>query len=246
MDEVTTHASVVQRRSVDAPASPADDSSPYVDPPTLRFRQIAHDIHHELGTISLLAALLSTAPDVGADSQARALLLLREVRWLDQLQRAYEERLLVPVDAGGRGRRDRVRLDLIAAEVVEAIALCSPTRIELHAEEVTAYTERLAFWRVLRNVLQNAVRAAGPSGTVRVRVTAEAGWAVTHVDDDGPGFSTGPPGPDSLGLGIVQDLASASGGGVEIRRSRLGGGCVRLRMPVAPRREYAEVDGLFA
>ena len=38
----------------------------------------------------------------------------------------------------------------------------------------------------------------------------------------------------SLGLGIVQDLAAAWGGELEIRRGVLGGCCVQLRLPSAP------------
>jgi signal transduction histidine kinase len=196
-----------------------------------------------MGTISLLATLLSTAPDVGPDSRARAVLILKEIRWLDQLQRAYEESLLAPADAGGRAPREKTRLDLVAAEVVETIRLSHTTLIEFRAEELTVFTDPLAFWRVLRNVVENAVRAAGPSGTVRVRISVEGGGAVTHVEDDGPGFSTAPPRPDSLGLEIVQDLASGWGGGLEIRRSRLGGGSVRLRIPIAPPTGQQRVDG---
>ncbi|OLE21848.1 MAG: hypothetical protein AUG44_26380 [Actinobacteria bacterium 13_1_20CM_3_71_11] len=82
-------------------------------------------------------------------------------------------------------------------------------------------------------MIGNAVRAAGPQGTVDVRVSAETGWAVAQVDDDGPGFGEIPPGFGSLGLGIVQDMVAGWGGELEIRRGVLGGCCVRLRQPVA-------------
>lgn len=211
-----------------------------MDSARLRRRQITHDIHHGLGTVSLLAALMSTAPDVGPDSRARAALILKELSWLDQLQQAYEECMPAPVETGWRGR-ERIRLDLVAAEVVEAMGLSCTTRVELRAEELTVYVEPLAFWRVLRNVVHNAVRAAGPSGTVVVRLASEGGWAVTQVDDDGPGFGAAPPRAGALGLGIVQDLTIECGGSLEIRRSALGGGCIRLRLPSAPSREQGLV-----
>ncbi|MEV1289242.1 sensor histidine kinase [Micromonospora sp. NPDC049679] len=229
---------------VPAPAPHPDIENGHRDLTRLRSRRISHDIHHEMGTISLLATLLSTAPDVGAESRARALLILKEIRWLDRLQREYEECLLAPAEAARRASPENIRLDLVAAEVVEAIRLSHTTLIEFRAEELTAFTDRLAFWRVLRNVLLNAVRAAGPSGTVRVRISIETDGAVTHVEDDGPGFSTVPPRPGSLGLDIVQDLASGWGGGLEIRRGRLGGGCVRLRIPIVPPPGQQRIEGL--
>jgi signal transduction histidine kinase len=212
----------------------------------MRCRQISHDIHHELGTISVLATLLSGAPELEADSRARARLVLSEIRWLDQLLRAYEEWLPGPPDPSWRGPREQTRLDLIAADVVDAVRLSGPTRIEFDADEVMACVDRLAFWRVLRNVLQNAVRAAGPSGRVQVRITAKADLAVVCVDDDGPGFEAAPPDPGALGLGIVQDIAASWDGNLEIMRSLLGGGRVQLRVPTAPPTGPARVEGRIA
>jgi signal transduction histidine kinase len=242
----------VRRRPAQAPLSgvclPRDAPIPSAAPPsiraaTLRRRQISHDIHHELGTISLLAALLSNARDVGPDSRARAELILRELSWLDQLHQAYEE---AQPAVGSWSGPDGVRLDLIASEVAAAVGLSCTTRLELRAEELAARVEPLAYWRALRNLVQNAVRAAGPSGTVAVRLTGEPGWTVTDVDDDGPGFGALPPGPRSLGLGIVQDLAIAAGGAIELRQSRLGGGGVRLRLPAVSARTGRETAGMVA
>jgi signal transduction histidine kinase len=198
----------------------------------LRCRQISHDIHHQLGMISLLATLLSTAADVGPDGRARARLIMSEIRWLDQLQQAYEECACEPDETAGSGPPERIRLDVVATELVDAVRLASTTRLCLYAEPLTAYTDRLAFRRALRNLLHNAVQAAGAAGTVEVRISAEDGSATIRVDDDGPGFEAVPSRPGSLGLGIVRDLATAWGGGVEIVPSGLGGGSVRLRMPI--------------
>ncbi|SDY92564.1 Signal transduction histidine kinase [Micromonospora pattaloongensis] len=239
MDEVRSGRAPV-------PAARSEIDNAHRDPTWSRCRQLSHDIHHELGTISLLATLLSTAPDVGADSRERALLILSELRWLGRLQRAYEECVLAPTDPRPRPRPGHTRLDLVAAEVVETIRRSHSTLIEFRAEELTAVTDRLAFWRVLRNLLQNAVRAAGPTGTVRVWIGAEAGGAVTQVEDDGPGFGTTRPRPDARGLDIVRELTAGAGGGLEIRCGGLGGGCVRLRLPIAPPAEQQYVEGLSA
>ena len=195
-------------------------------------RQISHDIHHELSTIMLLASLLSSASDVGPDSRERARQIVGETRWLDQLHRAYEDSMRT-ADDGDLCAPEPVRLDLFAAEVVEAVQLSTFTRIAFRGAEVWAHVDRLAFWRALRNLVGNAVRAAGANGDVVVRVDVTDGWAYVQVDDDGPGFGEVAPGMASLGLGIVLDLAAAWGGELEIRRGVLGGCGVQLRLPAA-------------
>ena len=196
-------------------------------------RQISHDIYHELSTIMLLASVLGSAPELDPGSRERARQILGETRWLHQLHQAYEECV-----SNARIRRpavaEPVRLDLLTEEVVGATQLSTLTRIGFTATEALVRVDRLAFWRTLRNLVGNAVRAAGTDGRVEVRVTTMAGWVVTEVDDDGPGFGAVPAGTASLGLGIVQDLAASWGGVLEITRGVLGGCCVRLRLPASP------------
>ena len=83
----------------------------------------------------------------------------------------------------------------------------------------------------MRNILDNACRIAGDR--VDVSVPRQDGWTIVQVDDDGPGFGAGPGGLASLGLGIVHDLVSGYGGGLEIRRCELGGARVRILLPSA-------------
>jgi signal transduction histidine kinase len=198
----------------------------------LRRRQLNHDIRHELATIMLLASLLDGAPDVGATSRQRARQLHGEARWLDQLHRAYDD-TLSGRDEPARPAPELIQLDLFAGEVVAAIGLSTSTMIRFTGDEAWAYADRLAFWRALRNMIGNAVRAAGPGGRVEVRVERVAGWAVAQVDDDGPGFGglpSGRSGTDSLGLDIVRDFAATWNGDLQIRQGALGGCCVRLSM----------------
>jgi signal transduction histidine kinase len=214
------------RRPPDPPPAPRTDLS------RLRRRQISHDIHHELGTIMLLASLVSTAGDVGESSRHRARLILGETRWLDQLQLAYEAAVEQETDSWP-APPPTTRLDLVATEVVEAVRMATMTKIRVRCDDSTARIDRLTFWRAFRNVVDNAVRAAGPDGHVTVEISERDGWVVTQVDDDGPGFGAVRSGSDSLGLGIVRGFAAAWGGHLEIRRGELGGCCVRLRMRAA-------------
>lgn len=199
------------------------------EPAQLR-RQIEHDIRHQLGTVKLLASLLTLADDVGAESRERARQIVGETRWLHQLMMALDD-CLSDREPPSRPVGEPIRLDVFAAEVVAAVQASTFTRILLDVQEAWAHVDRLGFWRALRNIVGNAVRAAGPEGEVQVRVISVDGWAVTQVDDDGPGFGGGPTGIASLGLGIVQDLAAARGGELEIQRGAMGGCCLRLRLP---------------
>lgn len=201
-------------------------------------RQISHDIKHELATIMVLASLLATAPDVGEESRRRARLILGETRWLDQLHIAYEE----TVDRHRQWSEPPapIRLDLLAEEVVAAMRSSTLTTIRLSVTNIYAHANRLTFWRSLRNVIDNAVRAAGPQGHVDVMISAEDGWAIAQVDDDGPGFDAAAVGKTSgrsarppLGLAIVQEMVAASGGVLEISTGHLGGSCVRMQVPAA-------------
>jgi signal transduction histidine kinase len=94
--------------------------------------------------------------------------------------------------------------------------------------------------RALMNVVDNAVRAAGPRG--RVLVTVRPGPASVRilVEDDGPGFGK-VDGGTGLGLVITRQALEALGGGLSILLpSREAGGCVALSLPLAAPGEDAD------
>lgn len=181
----------------------------------------------------LLATLLTDEPDAGPQSRHRARLILGEARWLEQLQRAYEN----AHDTGPQHvveHFEPVRVDDVGTEVVEAIRSSTLAQVTLATEEVYGWVSRLALWRAMRNVLDNAVRAAGPNGVVNVRIFAEHGWITMQIDDNGPGFGAGIGTGSALGLDIVAQFVSAAGGQLEITRGFLGGCCVKMQIPESP------------
>jgi signal transduction histidine kinase len=182
--------------------------------------------------IMVLASLLASEPDVGPVGREHARQLQGEARWLDQMQHAYED-VVSDTPMERPPAVELIRVDLFAGDVVAATEPSTPTKMTFTGQEAWAHVDRLAFWRALRNVISNAVRAAGPTGRVEVQVMSMGGWTVAQVDDDGPGFGAVRPGIASLGLGIVQESVASWGGGMRIRRGGLGGCCVRLRMPAA-------------
>jgi signal transduction histidine kinase len=214
-----------------ATTSPPFPPEPQTDDPDLWRRRIRHDIHHELGTIIMLASAVSVSDDVGPVSKKRIEALLGETRWLDHLLRRLDE------DDGQAEQSlpspERVRVDEIVGEIVAGVRLASIRRVGYDSRPAWAHIDPLALWRAVRNILDNACRIAGDH--VDVSVLIEDAWTVIQVDDDGPGFGSGPGGLASLGLGIVHDLVSGYGGGLEIRRCELGGARVRILLPSAAR-----------
>jgi signal transduction histidine kinase len=196
--------------------------------PALWRRRLRHDIRHELGTIIMLASAVAVADDVGDESRERVELLLGETRWLDHLLRCLDE----DDDARPRPGPERIRVDELAGEVVAGLRLTTRLRLGFTGSAAWAHIDSLALWRALRNVLDNACRAA--AGQVDTYVSQDRGWIGIQVDDDGPGFGAGARGLSSLGLGIVHDLVSAYGGSLEIRHREAGGTRVRLLLPAAP------------
>jgi signal transduction histidine kinase len=92
--------------------------------------------------------------------------------------------------------------------------------------------------------MENATRAAGPRGTVLVRVRRARRWVHCEIGDSGPGFGKGPTGSQSLGLAIVDRLARAHGGHLEILDSPLGGAMLRLSLPSSDEVHAAFGDAL--
>jgi signal transduction histidine kinase len=202
---------------------------PAAGDPDLWRRRIRHDISHELGTIIMLASAMSVADDVGPASQKRVDALLGETRWLNHLLRRLDEDDDRPEDH--LPSPERVRVDELVGEIVAGLRLASIRRVSYDSRPVWAHIDPLALWRAVRNILDNACRIAGDR--VAVSVLCQDGWTIVQVDDDGPGFGAGPGGLASLGLGIVHDLVTGYGGGLEVSRCELGGARVRILLPSA-------------
>lgn len=180
----------------------------------------------------MLASAVAVSDDIGPASRERVQQLLGETRWLDHLLRRLEEDTDTdPVPSG-----ELVRVDELAGDVVAGLRLTTGHRLGFVAQPAWTHMEALALWRALRNILDNGCRVA--RSRVDVEIAAEDGWITIQVDDDGPGFGSGPPGLASLGLGIVHDLVSGHGGGLEVRHSESGGARIRILLPAASPPEW--------
>jgi signal transduction histidine kinase len=103
--------------------------------------------------------------------------------------------------------------------------------------------------QVVRNLIENAGRHAGPEGRVSLSTLKEGGSLVIRVDDDGSGippaerervfdrFHRSQPSRDrasggsGLGLGIARSIVLAHGGRIWVEDSPLGGARVCFALP---------------
>ena len=112
--------------------------------------------------------------------------------------------------------------------------------------------------RMVRNLLENAVRHTPERTTVELTARRDGDQALLEVIDDGPGIppgieeqvfdrfvrGDGPSdtvggGGSGLGLAIVRAVARSHGGSVEAGGSTYGGARFSIRLPLAPVAEGA-------
>jgi len=199
-----------------------------------RERAFLAEASHELRTpLTVLLGHLDRLARNPQDLEA-----LRTARATAERMRRMVEDLL----ALARGEVERsLNLHIVdLGEVAREAALEHGVAAEWESAEVLGDPDRLL--QLLRNLIANAVRAAGKEG-VRVRVRREADHALLEVEDSGPGipedllprlfqrFARGPGGGTGLGLAIAHAIAKAHGGEIAVE-SRPGRTVFRVRLPL--------------
>jgi two-component system OmpR family sensor kinase len=215
----------------------------------LRQRGFVSDASHELrspltgirGQIEVLAR--ESEPDAAAVKRVETV-TLAELRRVEHL---VEEMLaLARLDEGaGPARRE---LDA-AAFLREAVAAAPGDAAvgDAAGGQIEADPDMVA--RVIRNLVENSRRHAGPDGTVAVSSTAVDGQLRVAVDDDGPGIAPAErerifdrfhrsdaardraAGGAGLGLAIARSIVTAHGGSIEAGDSPLGGARISFELP---------------
>jgi signal transduction histidine kinase len=179
---------------------------------------LAHDIGHELALVSYLVSTVRRDPAIRPDNRRRLEVVDREVARLQEL-----------IGLGAEDTTEApVSLSAVVADVVDPLALSGPTTVvTTSTDDVRVRVDGRALWRLLANLVGNAVRAAGPGGTVRVRVL-DRPWPAVEVHDDGPGPDAGPAGHRGLGLAIATDLAARCGADLSLAPAEGGGAVARV------------------
>ncbi len=188
--------------------------------------RLDHDVRHELGTISMLAAAARTDSCVTPDLSQILLRIEEEARQLA---------LLVSHSLGRQPATQVTGVRAIVDELVAAFRLVRTTSLDVVGAERHVLADPVALRRAARNLVDNAVRAAGPCGRVLVEVIDEGSWVVLAVLDDGaaihPQEHPAAVRPHHcLGLDVVTEFTERSGGQFIVSRSRLGGTSAAIRL----------------
>jgi len=204
---------------------------------------LAHDIGHDLATVSCLLAVVRRATTLEPDHRRRLELVEREVIRVQTL-----------VGMGCGTGTESVALRDVVAEVVEPVAMSTATELIVDpVADVRLTVDADSLWRLVANLVGNAVRAAGPDGRVQVGIRRGAHGEpepCIEVTDDGPGLGSGPPGAAGLGLPTSRELAARCGAELELTSPPSGGtvACIRFTdpahgtAPTAPARRYTREE----
>ena len=260
-DEISAVAARGQRRRLSVPESGEElaDLARHLNELLARIeaaleheRAFLDDASHDLRTpISIVRSELELArmqTEEGSEL-ARALdSSLEEVGRLDRL--AVNLLVLARFRSAGPPPPELVELGALSRRAAETVTRSRdgdavPVRVNGSAE-VSGDEEAIA--RAVLNLVDNAARHADER--VDVEVSSDGDRAVVAVRDDGPGFppellgqavgrfvrgTNGGRGTENgagLGLAIVDAIATAHGGALEIENTADGGAKVQLRLPL--------------
>jgi signal transduction histidine kinase len=212
-------------------AAGADESQ------TLALRTLVHDLRQPALAIGLLAEILGERHDLPDDVMVHASQLSVESRWIIELLGAAEGDRLANSTEPVPGQCSPARQALPGRSDVSAAARAAVTSAKSNYRGVVVLSaparavvtaDRTSLRRAMSNLIENAMRAAGPTGHVRVEVGRDPDGGVrVVVEDDGPGFGRVQVG-NRLGLTVVAQAVISTGGTIEIGASDLGG--VRVTM----------------
>jgi signal transduction histidine kinase len=215
----------------------------------------SHELRSPLATITTALELASGRPDL-IDGELIDESLLPEAHRMHHL--IEDLLLLARSDEGAMAlRHDDVDIDDLLQSEASRLRSVGSLRVVTHIQACRTLGDRAALARVIRNLVDNAVRYA--SGTVWLDCHPGSGHVVISVADDGPGipvrdrtriferfvrldpsrsrFSGG----SGLGLCIVDEIVRSHHGTVEVDDAPQGGALFTLTLPLA-QQHSAEID----
>jgi two-component system, OmpR family, sensor kinase len=220
-----------------------------------RQREFVADASHELRTplTSIQANLeLLQVEGTGSEDDSQAVdSALASTKRMSLL--VSDLLLLARADAGRQLARKDLDLTGIAGGALEEVQpLAGERRLESQLEgPLTVEGNPDELHRLVRNLLENAVRHTPDRSTVELTARRDGDEALLEVIDDGPGIPEGMEtqvfdrfvrgggpadtaggGGSGLGLAIVRAVAESHGGSVTAGRSTYGGACISVRLPL--------------
>jgi two-component system OmpR family sensor kinase len=213
-------------------------------------RRFVSDASHELrspltairGQLEVLARNDSPSP---ADVRRVETVTMKE---MGRVERLVDDLLaLARLDEGVGLELHEVQVAVFLGDLAAAEPTETTETGELSGGTIRIDPDLLA--QVVRNLLSNAHRHAGPGGRVALSARAEGEGLIVTVDDDGPGIAAAErervfdrfhrsetardraSGGSGLGLGIARAILARHGGRIWIEDSPLGGARVSFALP---------------
>jgi signal transduction histidine kinase len=193
--------------------------------PAREMRGLCHDLRLELAAIRMSLTALRRGTDTSHEVRDRV--------------RAIEDHCSVVEDLLTRALHvepatEAVDVRDVLAETVHVVQAFVPGTITLTTDgDAVVLAEWASLRRLFMNLIDNAARAAGDDGQVRVDVRRAEHEVVVEVCDSGPGYGRSSRGVAGLGMSVVQDVLTRYHGRLDIDLGDLGGARVRVSMPAA-------------
>lgn len=192
-------------------------------------REVCHDIRQPIAGVLALAGVALAEAELPDHTRSRLEQIVALAEWQSDV---IENWLDVSGDgAHGAGHTDVIRV-VSEAAAAERLTWAGDLTLVWPPERVFVRPHPVIVRRMTANLLANATRAAGLSGTVTVEVSRQGRYMRLVVQDDGPGFGW-LRGGHGLGLAAVARHAARYRGRVESGRGSLGGARVSLWLPSA-------------
>jgi signal transduction histidine kinase len=213
---------------------------------------LAHDLKNPLGTVRFSARLLKERETMGRAGELVDMIDDAAERALGIVESLLDERGLEY--AREKMRIQWLSLDEVVVSVIEAFSgRAADKHIAIEwlapAKPVFVRADREALFRILENLLSNALKFSPGNTRVRIEVLREQDTGMFRIEDQGPGIPahetrglfqryarlgpkpTGGESSTGLGLSIVKELTEAMDGVVEYRPANSGGAEFRLLLP---------------
>jgi two-component system, OmpR family, sensor kinase len=220
-----------------------------------RTRAFLADAAHELrtpitGVLAAAETLLHHGDQLpAADREKLQSLLVREAQRAGTL--ISDLLAAARLDAGVELDLVEVSLGQLAFSELDRVRLLQPeTNVTTSGNDVIVTADAGQVSGILRNLIQNAMRAAGPQGRIHLNLYERSGVAVVEVWDSGPGVPpsereriferlvrldhsrTQDSGGSGLGLAIARGYARAHGGDLVCLDPGGPGALFRLTLPL--------------
>lgn len=211
-------------------------------------RSVAHELKNPLTPMKMAADRVARLEDAAARDAGAV--LLEEIGRLDEMARTFSQFGRMPEGVPSEVDLDELLLGLVNQHqgAVADIRYRAVEKIPL----VLGHYEALV--RSFRNLLLNALEAAGPQGEVRIRIRFETGAVLVEIHDSGPGirkedlgrifdpgFTTRNSGT-GLGLAMVRQTVRVHNGSVTIRNHPGGGAVCEVALPLQGPRAREEKE----